>query len=191
VLNEFCEYLNRNAELDGVDLPGYINLHDPPIEPVKLEVGNIATYDAGQNANNANLLMSVIRIEEESILKNFPNQKIIDDKYVDKRYPKIHLNYYILFTATLPYHMAIGAIHRVIKFFQTNNTHTFDSDGNQITLVLELFSPTFEQLNQIWSTLGGKQYPHVIYKVRLSELEYNIEKPQTIITSIEGTISEK
>ena len=186
MLNKFCEYLNAN-------LPGYINgVNFPHIDNVIIGVGNIATYDAGQNTHNANLLMTIIRTEEETSLKNFPNQKFLGNNYIDKRYPKIYLNYYILFTATLEYNYAVAAIHRTIRFFQANNTFKLNSDGYDVDLSLELFSPSFEQLNQIWSILGGKQYPHVIYKARLAELEYTIPpEPLHVITTIEGNISEK
>jgi len=39
--------------------------------------------------------------------------------------------------------------------------------------IIDLYTPTFEELNFIWGTLGGKQYPSVIYKVTLLEIERN------------------
>ncbi|MEI7660852.1 MAG: Pvc16 family protein [Bacteroidota bacterium] len=191
MLNDF--YLQVK---DGLN--SYINLNTPAITPsVVAGVGNIANFETEHLTNSTtNLWITIIRIEEETSLKNFPNQKqvILDDadaRYkADKRYPKIYLNYYLLFSATLQYDFAVAAIHRIIRYFQTNNSYRFNSDGYEVDLRLELFSPTFEQLNQIWATLGGKQYPHVIYKARVAELEYDKEHMQSVITVIKGKISE-
>jgi len=38
-------------------------------------------------------------------------------------------------------------------------------------LTVELQSLNYEQLNQIWAFVGGKQLPSVIYKVRLVSLQ--------------------
>ena len=34
-------------------------------------------------------------------------------------------------------------------------------------LIVELYSLSFEQQNQLWASLGGKYMPSVVYKVRL------------------------
>jgi hypothetical protein len=38
-------------------------------------------------------------------------------------------------------------------------------------LTTELQSLSYEQLNQIWAFIGGKQLPSVIYKVRMVSLQ--------------------
>jgi len=35
---------------------------------------------------------------------------------------------------------------------------------------LDLFSLTFEQINHLWGSLGGKQVPFVLYRARLLSL---------------------
>ena len=42
-----------------------------------------------------------------------------------------------------------------------------------IQLHLEMFSLSFEQLNHLWGSLGGKQWPSVLYKVRLVKITEN------------------
>ncbi|HHC81177.1 MAG TPA: DUF4255 domain-containing protein, partial [Flavobacteriia bacterium] len=39
---------------------------------------------------------------------------------------------------------------------------------------VDFFTPSFEELNYIWGTLGGKQYPSLIYKVSVLEIERNV-----------------
>jgi len=36
-----------------------------------------------------------------------------------------------------------------------------------------LYTPTFEDLNYIWGTLGGKQYPSALYKLSLVTIYHN------------------
>lgn len=161
-------------------LTSYINELD--INTVTLGVGNIAYFDGTvdmiSNPSGANLLMSMVKIEEEPALKNFPNQKLQFDAAgnptVVKKQPKIFINYYIMFVSVVQYDMAIAAIHRVIKYFQNNRKFSFVSDGNDIELTMEIVSPTFEQMNHIWGTLGGKQYPHIIYKARVMDLQMDV-----------------
>jgi hypothetical protein len=38
-------------------------------------------------------------------------------------------------------------------------------------LSLDLFSLNFEQINHLWSTIGGKYFPSALYKVRLVTIE--------------------
>ena len=45
------------------------------------------------------------------------------------------------------------------------------SDITNFKFVVDLFTPTFEELNFVWGTLGGKQIPSVMYKVSLIEIE--------------------
>ena len=46
-----------------------------------------------------------------------------------------------------------------------------DEDVQDMRLVLELYTLTFEQINYLWGSLGGKQMPFALYKLRLVEVE--------------------
>jgi len=41
---------------------------------------------------------------------------------------------------------------------------------------LDLHSMTFEQLNHLWGTLGGKQVPSALYKARVVEIDKSMVK---------------
>ena len=43
----------------------------------------------------------------------------------------------------------------------------------EFRFVVDLYTPTFEQLNYIWGTLGGKSIPSVLYKISILEIESN------------------
>ena len=161
---------------------------------VKLGAQNIGDYQSDDNDfDGENLVVTIVRIDEESTLKNFPNRKLVQNGgifEIDKRFPKIHLNYYLLFTCTLQYDKAVAVIYKAIKFFQYQKKFAFAADEDDIELNLELCSPSFEQLNNIWGMLGGKQMPSVLYKARVSALERDIASLSAIITSI-GSIEKQ
>ncbi len=186
MINKFVKTLKEDLGL--VD---FIK-EDSQLNAVSLAAGNIARYDANiDNFDGGNLLVTIIRIEEESTLKNFPNKRLVKSGgayKVDKRYPKIHLNYYLLFTSILQYDKAVAIINRTIKFFQQNKKIQFESDGDNLELNLELYSPTFEQLNNIWGMFGGKHLPSIIYKARVVALEKDDEKLSAIVSSIDSKL---
>lgn len=186
MINKFVTALK-----DNLGLVTYINAM-PQINGVKLGAANIANLDAGSTSvDGANLVVTVIRIEEENVLKNFPNKKLVNtggSYKVDKRFPKVNLNYYLLFTATLKYDMAVATIERTIKFFQHHKKIQFEADSDAMELNLELVSPSFEQLNNIWGMFGGKHLPHVIYKARVNALEKDETQLGPVITGIGGSL---
>jgi hypothetical protein len=184
MINKFVDKLNA----DG--LATYINTLSGIT--VKLGAQNVGDIQSDENnIESDNLLITIVRIEEESTLKNFPNQKLVENGgtfKLDKRFPKIHLNYYLLFSCTLQYDKAVAVIYKAIKFFQNQRKFAFSADEDDIELNMELCSPSFEQLNNIWGMLGGKQIPSVLYKARVSALERDIEKLAAVITTIGGEL---
>ena len=52
-------------------------------------------------------------------------------------------------------------------------------------LIFDLYSPTMEEVNHLWGTLGGKQYPFVLYTLRLLELKFKaIQGESGLITEV-------
>lgn len=155
------------------------SMTDRPTLPVSQVVilENIGTVDDDKLRNLNNILITLINISEEFTLKNQPPGQR-NNSTVNYRNPSVFLNLYLLFTACMNnYENALIYISHVIRFFQGNNILVplnppdIDSKMDGTKIVLDLFSPTFEQANYIWSTLGGKQYPYVLYKLRLVELD--------------------
>jgi hypothetical protein len=85
--------------------------------------------------------------------------------------PPVRLNLYVLFVMNLKSHeTSLKWLSAIIRFFQHQAVFTPLShpalDSNITQLNVELFSLSFEQSNQLWSTLGGKYLPSVLYKIR-------------------------
>ena len=87
----------------------------------------------------------------------------------------------MLFSANYDnYDTALRRLSQVVTFFQGKNTFTLKNSpvpeliGDatiEIRLILDLFALTFEQVNYLWASLGGKQMPFVLYKVRLVRIQ--------------------
>lgn len=85
--------------------------------------------------------------------------------------PPVKLNLYVLVVMNLKSHeYALRWLSCIIRFFQFQPVFTPLSHPGlnpAITqLNVEMVSLTFEQSNQLWSTLGGKYLPSVLYKIR-------------------------
>lgn len=155
-----------------------------------LQLGNLSNPSLGLG-----FWVSVIKVEEESSMKNFPNVRFDknDDTY-KKKNPKIYLNYYLMFSYTVDnYKDGIKLMHKLVGFFQKNRSVEVTNNGNTLGHVnFDLFSPSFEQINQIWSVNGGKFLPNVIYKARVCEYQSTFDGlPVAPIKSIEKVYEHK
>jgi len=152
---------------------------------------------ANNGSSERNMLcLAVVNIEEEKTLKNPPNH--VNDNTtlrVANNNPLVHLNFLILLSAThTNYTDALLALSRAIRFFQSNKVFTQNNvdpvsimksgPPNQLDqlesfkLIMDFYSPTLEEINHLWGTLGGKQYPFVLYKLRMLDLKFKAVKSQ-------------
>jgi hypothetical protein len=171
--------------------------------PTKVELGNLAEGFVAGGASREKLILSMVNIKEEKTLKNLPNY-VRNDITLSTIYenPPVFLNFQILITAThANYTNALLVLSRAIRFFQYKNVFTQDNvDPLSITtnapsdqldqlesfkLIFDLYSPTMEEVNHLWGTLGGKQYPFVLYVLRMLDLKFNaVQSESGVITDI-------
>ena len=146
--------------------------------------------------------VSLLNMEEESTLKNIPNTSFKDGKTIYKN-NKVNLNLYVLFSANrTAYDKALVSINNIVEFFQSKKVFTqvntpFTSTSSifdelkEFKFIVDLYTPTFEQLNYIWGTLGGKSVPSVLYKISIIEIESDIMKDTgQPITNIVGELKD-
>jgi hypothetical protein len=152
---------------------------------VKLD--NIALIDSGhsdtQNPMEDSVVLTLLTMKEENTLKNVPNKQIDANGAIVYQNNIINLNLYILFSSNRStYDKSLKDISKVIEFFQgkrlfTQTNSNYDRDNiamsgiSNFRFIVELCTPSFEELNYIWGTLGGKQYPSALYKLSLIEIE--------------------
>lgn len=159
---------------------------------VTSELGNIGELIiGGANNNNADIIISLINVEENRMSRDPRNYIKSGDDIVMKN-PAIHLYLTLLFTATRSesaYGPALQNLQRLIQFFQLkfvfdhNNTPALD-DGIE-KLILEMVSINLEQLNHLWSILGGRYQPSVVYKMRMVTIDNVAGTPGTLVKDIE------
>jgi len=151
-------------------------------EPIVVLSNPWTNNDSNKGATFLNSI-SLINIEEE---KNFKTQgwQISQTKaqkangVYTTREPDIKLNLFILISAyNKSYDDALKFISRVVGFFQSNNVFV-RNNGNEEDLpkevekvIMELYTATLEQQNQIWASLSTGYIPSVIYKVRMITID--------------------
>lgn len=171
----------------------YIGLADPEVI-----LGNISLIDAFQETSSQSLadrvIASVVNIEQEESLRNIPFRRSITQPnglpVGVERQPEIYLNIYLLFGSNKSeYGIALQRIAQVIAFFQRQHVFTpADTPAlgalNINKLVFDLYSTGFDELNQLWSVMGGKYIPSVVYKMRLAMIQDAPEQAAGIISEI-------
>lgn len=135
---------------------------------------------------------SIINIAEERTFKsNSPEYTYVNGQHVVLE-PALKLNLYVMFAANFTqYDVALRYISYVLTYFQSHPCFTPDQNPaleNGISkIVVELQSLNYEQLNQIWTFVGGKQLPSVIYKVSMIALQDEslkaVQPPLTVINT--------
>lgn len=174
------------------------HLTDSSVPPVK--VGNVAEVVLSGTGREG-VCVSVVNIKEEKTLKNTPTY-LRDEASLKTVYhnPPVFLNFLILITAThTDYNSALLMLSRVIRFFQFRNSFDQESvapesmngaedNGDKLEsfkLIFDLYSPTLEEVNHLWGTLGGKQYPFVLYVMRMLELKYEARQSEgSLVTEV-------
>ncbi|HEX2533068.1 MAG TPA: DUF4255 domain-containing protein [Chitinophagaceae bacterium] len=135
-------------------------------------VGDVSIHDKSVEGGveeelSDSILISLVSIEEDPVLKNnYPLQQV--GASFLKQKSAIYINIYVLFAAKYKtYDVALEAISHVISFFQSNKRFPFTVDGTEQEAVLSLHNIGFENLNNLWTVLGGRYLPSVIYKARV------------------------
>ncbi len=162
-----------NLYIDQVKKTG-----DGIVAPVSI-LQNIARMDDAELKKTDNILISLVNFAEEATMKNNLSHTISKNDMVEYKNPPVNLNLFILFTACMNnYENALIYLTHVITFFQGKYTFSLKNSVTQIDglpddfrIILDLYTLSFEQINYLWSTLGGKQHPFVCYKVRLMQIE--------------------
>lgn len=167
-----------------------------------LNVVNIATLSDGDEflEQKSSITLSIVNIQEDKTLKNQSiYQKKTDDNTIDKyAHPAKFLIFSILFASynidQSKYLEGIGKLQTVIDFFQQNNSFFYKISGANINEVITFpeyaqksdtekedyskitimsVSLNIDQTNQMWSYLGSRYMPSVLYEMRILPIQKN------------------
>lgn len=162
--------------------------------------GNVArafdpdTSGGGGLSNKA--ILTLVNVEEDRVSRD-PNPFHRTETGIQYRRPALHFNLYLLFSFNRTNYVDNPLwLSHVIRFFQ--HQPVFESPAYPRLhpriekLVVELHTLNFEQINHLWSTLGGKYLPSVLYKVRQVTVdEEQMETQGPPILEIEGETRHK
>lgn len=163
-----------------------------------IEITNIATLNDGDDfllAKTA-ITLSIVNIEEDKTLRNQSVYlKETNDHTQISRYkqPTQHLIISVLFASyskdLSKYLDGLDKLKGVISYFQQNNSFYYKNDDTEMIdyntylgkteaqqqnyhkITMESVSLSTEQLNQLWSYLGSKYMPSMLYKMRLCMIQ--------------------
>jgi hypothetical protein len=164
---------------------------------LSVEIGNISEILSHPEAirDDTAVIVSLINIEENRISRDPNNYKRTGDGIVLKN-PAVHLYLSLLFTAirqtTDRYenHLALQDLQQVIGFFQKkfvfDHSNTPNLDANIEKLILDMVSLSLQQMHEIWTVLGGKYYPSVVYRMRMVTIDYESKLVGPLIKEIEA-----
>ncbi len=161
---------------------------------VSAEVGNIGEILAtNSHGSEKDIIISLINIQENRLSRD-PLNYVRVGTGINMKNPAIHLNLTLLFTSVKldnGYQIALQNIQRVIEFFQRkyvfDHTNTPGLDNGIEKLILEMISLNLEQLQQLWSMLGGKYHPSVAYLVRMVTIDSVTELSGPLVKEIDAT----
>lgn len=132
----------------------------------------------GEQGNPAGIVISLISIQEETALRNTSNVRRtgVKAEYLE---PPVYLNLYLLFAFDFAkYDTSLAHLSRTIELFQAQRwfsaensvaANPFPAELEKLTF--EMVNLGFEELNNLWSVLGGTYLPSAVYKVRLVRIQ--------------------
>lgn len=185
-----------------------------PVVSPQVRLGNVAEGVGGTAPGAVPreiLSLSVVNLREEKTLKNLATPVRNDATLrVNYQNPPVFLNVHLLLVAThSTYSNALLVLSRAIKFFQFTNVIDHDSvaPASLVTnaptnpldqletfrLIFDIYSPTMEEVNHLWGTLGSKQYPFALYTLRMLEFKFKATQAEAgVITGVHhGTLQNK
>ncbi|MBC8054176.1 MAG: DUF4255 domain-containing protein [Sphingobacteriaceae bacterium] len=127
--------------------------------------------------NNNKVVMSLINIEKETSKPFYiRHQKLQDGNYADMS-PSERYNLDVLISSSFAnYSECLKFLDAVILFFQVNicvDSGSFSMPAGLDKLEFEIEKINYHQMQGLWTSMGAKYMPSVIYKIRLVKFQGN------------------
>ena len=169
--------IDRALSLLSDELQNYITFSNASADVIIDNIGMLETSNS--DSLSKHIVITLVNLEEESALKNNSPLKKGAPGSASYENAPVFLNLYVLVTCNYSgsdYILALRRLSAVIRFFQSRNsfstrnsinTTTPLADSVDLKFTMELYTLTFEQINHLWGSLGGRQVPFVMYKLRV------------------------
>ncbi len=155
----------------------------------KVTLSAIVSQTGTEVAPDKAIGMMLVNVEEEKAYRQPNPQTVASNGYYSFQNPELTLNLYMLVYANHTEHReALILLSYIVQCFQTKNVYDNQESpqlGNDIEkLIVDLYSLTFEQQNQLWASLGAKYLPSAVYKVRMVII--NEKQPSAVAPGVGG-----
>jgi len=140
--------------------------------------GSIAIRDDNR------VVISLVDLDQEASLKNSNRMEISSDGSARSVLPSVNLNLYIMFSCFFTsdnYKEGLKYLSHIILFFQGRPLFTSQSYPQLKKygiekLSFEIYHPDYQARNNLWTILGIKYLPSVIYKIKMLSFSERILK---------------
>lgn len=138
--------------------------------------------------------LTVVNVEEERVVKSQALDRVYLNGSLVSVQPGLKINLYLLFASRHGnYEHALRYLSYVLMFFQAHPIFTSEEypalDPALKRLSMELMNYPTDQLNSLWTYLGGKYLPSVVYRLRMVVLQDT--EPEDVgppITEVDASI---
>lgn len=166
----------------------------------KVAVSSLINPDGSVTENIENkIIISLINLEHETTTKQTGNMLNGGNKQFGKIAPPVFLNLYLLVSANYNssnYLEALKMLSAVIAIIQANPSFSRNNftemDASVSKLNFEIYNIPINELSHIWSGIGAKYVPSIIYKVRMITVQKNLVQEEIAgIGGIQNTNNNK
>lgn len=152
------------------------------IDEDRVVVSSLINPDGSITENIENkVVISVINLEHETTVNASGNYVNGGNNSFGKVSPPVYLNLYLLISANYDsgnYTEALKMLSTVIGVFQANTYFTKQKDPTMQSplekLTFEIFNLPINELSHIWSGIGAKYVPSIVYKVRMITIKEDL-----------------
>lgn len=126
-----------------------------------VEVGFIGNSTEGKKNK---LLVSLFGIERETA-GGIASGRDSHSGITKQSAPALHINLNIVLVAVYDekrYTEALSVLSATLLFVQSHPSFSY----KETTFLVEMVTPSYQELNNIWTTLGGQYYPSIVCKLR-------------------------
>jgi hypothetical protein len=157
----------------------------------RLVLSNLINQDGSVAVEESNkVVCTLLNIQEETTMKGASGTSFMGGSFISGG-ANIHVNLTVMFSAYFTgknYVEALKFLSGVIYFFQSKpvfeTSNTPGLTGNIDKACFDLTSLSYDELNSVFSMMGAKHMPSVVYRVRM--LTFSTNNIEDTIPSLSG-----
>lgn len=158
-------------------------------------LNHLVSEDGSSEKKNRNkMVITLINLDYETHKQYQDTKHRLGDNGVIKTNPASQFNLDVLFTACFEdYEESLKFLSTTIAFFQSHNSlnakTTPDIPPGIKALNFEIENTSFFETHNLWSAMGAKYQPSVIYKVRHVTIQSDeIQRVSSLITGTDASV---